>query len=109
MCNFFYHWNHHLLINHIQNNIMKLFLSAVVKWLSGLKWSDFARVISAVEFASNFWIKHPQLTEEEEKKVNLSRLMYVKDWAAKNIPFLSGWKLNVIIELAVAYFNKTKK
>ena len=88
---------------------MRLFLAAVIRWLTSLPWSDFLRVVSAAASASGQWTKDPGMTDAQKEAVNEARNGYVRGWIARNLPFLTGWKLNVILELAVGWLNRTAK
>ena len=88
---------------------MRLFLAAVIRWLTSLPWSDFLRVVSAAASASGQWVKTTDMTDAQKEAVNEARNGYVRGWITRNLPFLTGWKLNVILELAVGWLNRTAK
>ena len=88
---------------------MRVFFIPIIKWLSSLTWSDFGRIVTAVEAASDFWQKSDDMTEAEKAAINASRADQVRAFMGRVFPKLSGWRMNVAMELAVAWFNRTKK
>lgn len=88
---------------------MKLLLSPVIRWLTSLPWADFLRIVGAAAWAGETWVKSAGMTEAEKQVVNASRAKHVREWITTRLPALSGWRMNVAIELAVAYLNRTRK
>ena len=87
---------------------MRIFLAPLLRWFASLSWSDFARIVDAVEGAKNYWPKPPDMSDAEKAAVNVSRAQHVKAFVSRNWPKVSGWMLNLILELAVGWFNRTK-
>ncbi len=89
--------------------MIRLFLPRVLKWIANVDWKQFMLVASAVGNAASIWQKKENMTQAENDAANLSRFQHVSKFITLLIPSLSGWKKNVIIELAVAWFNLQNK
>lgn len=85
--------------------MIRLFLPRVLKWIANVDWKQFLLIASAVANASNIWQKNANMSPAESEAANASRFSHVSKFIALILPSLSGWKKNVIIELAVAWFN----
>ena len=86
--------------------MIRLFYSQVLKWLASVKWEDFVRVVSVVRQAQLYWKKDDSMTDAEKDAVNASRAAHVRQFIEGALSFLTGWKKNVVLELAVAWFNR---
>ena len=84
-------------------------LAPLLRWFASLSWSDFNRVVDAVRGASKYWLKSPEMTDAEKASVNAYRAQHVRDFIARTWPKISGWVLNLVLELAVGWFNRTTK
>lgn len=86
--------------------MIRLFYSQVVKWLAAVRWDDFLRVVSAVSQAQAYLIKTDSMSDAEKAEVNAARVRHVGGFLSRVLPALTGWKKNVVLELAVAWFNR---
>ena len=82
------------------------FLSAVIKWFVALPWADFLRVVAQVPAIAAQFPKTASMFYGEREDMNTARAVALKGWISRAFPKLSGWKLNLVLELAVAYFSK---
>lgn len=82
------------------------FLSSVIKWFVSLPWADFLRVVAQVPAIAEQFPKTASMFQHEKERTNIERAVALKGWISRAFPKLSGWKLNLVLELAVAYFNK---
>ena len=82
------------------------FLATVIKWFVSLPWADFLRVVAQVPAIAEQFPKTASMFQHEKERTNIERATTLKDWISKAFPRLSGWKLNLVLELAVAYTNK---
>jgi hypothetical protein len=88
---------------------MSLALRIVIRWLANLPWSDFLRIVNAAAMASQHWVKSPSQSPAEQTAVNASRAEHVRQFIKTNFPKLSGFVMNALLELAVAWLNKSTK
>ena len=85
--------------------MIRLFLPRVLKWIANVDWKQFLSVASSVANAADLWAKDSKMTQAEIDEANALRFAHVSGFLTTILPSLSGWKKNVIIELAVAWFN----
>lgn len=88
---------------------MKLFLIPLLRWIASLPWADFLRIVGAAGYASGMWLKTPDMSLAERDAVNGSRFEYVRKFITTRFPRINGNVLNVLLELAVFWFNRTSK
>jgi len=88
---------------------MSLALRIVIRWIANLPWSDFLRIVNAAALASQHWTKTASQSPSERAAVNASRANHVRRFIATNFPKLSGFVMNALLELAVAWLNKSSK
>ncbi len=88
--------------------MIRFFLTRVLAWFASISWKDFMRVVTVAEFAADAWRKSNEMTEAQKQAVNQTRAGHVRDWILDNLEWLNGSKLNLVLELAVNWFNSTK-
>jgi hypothetical protein len=85
---------------------MSIALRLVLRWLANLRWSDFLRIVDAANLAAQYWTKSASMTPAERAEINTLRADHVRQFIATNFSKLSGFILNAVLELAVAWLNK---
>lgn len=88
---------------------MKLFLIPVLRWIASLSWVDFLRIVTAVGYAADSWVKSPALTDSEWDAANAARANHVRKFILDRFPGVRGNALNAVLELAVFWFKRTLK
>jgi hypothetical protein len=88
---------------------MSLALRIVIRWIANLPWSDFLRIVNAANLASQHWTKTASQSPAERAAVNVSRANHVRQFMTTAFPKLSGFAINALLELAVAWLNKSTK
>ncbi len=88
--------------------MIKFFLKRILAWFASISWEDFLRIVHAAEEAADLWKKSAELTEVQKQAVNRSRSSYVRDWIYENLDWLTGSRMNLVLEIAVNWLNKTK-
>ncbi len=86
------------------NLILRPLIYPVLRFLASFPWGDFLRVVGAVRHATKTWQKTDTMTDGEREAVNKTRADYVRG----QFPNLAGSRMNLILELAVAYSSRTK-
>lgn len=87
--------------------MMRLIYRLVVKWVSGLKWDDFERVIDWVTAAARQWPRSAGQDDAQRQQTNAKRVEWVDNLIRHAFPQLeSSWVVNVLRELAVAWIRK---
>ena len=89
--------------------MIRFFLSRVLAWLTELPWSDFLRIVRAAALANDKWGKDSAMSAVEISAIQTTRRHSVALFIQRSFPRLTGWKLNVVLELAVAWLNRTTK
>lgn len=88
--------------------VIRFFLTRVLAWIADLPWADFIRIVRSAAFAEDKFTKTPDMSPAEIAEVHASRRQHVADFIARTFALLrAGWKRNVILELAVAWLNRT--
>jgi hypothetical protein len=88
---------------------MKALLAILLRWFASVKWGDFLRVVGAAVKAGELYPKSTVSSKENDAAVNRNRVAHVLNFIAQSIPELTGWKSNLVLELAVGWLNRTKK
>jgi len=88
---------------------MSIPLRLVLRWLAKLPWSDFLRIVTAANLAAQHWPKSAGQSPAARAAINNARANHVRQFITTNFPKLSGFVLNAILELAVAWLNNSKK
>lgn len=88
---------------------MRIFLAPLLRWFASLSWADFTRIVLTVKQAADAWPKAANLSDAEKNNINGLRVIHVQSYIKRAFPNLSGWVLNLVTELAVGWFNRTKK
>lgn len=100
------YWHVGAWIHSLPIDPMKLFLIPILHWIASLPWADFLRIVGAAGYAAGYWTKTPALTDAERDAVNASRATYVRRFISDRFPRINGNVLNVLLELAVFWFNR---
>jgi hypothetical protein len=81
--------------------------AALVRWFSGLKWTDFMRIVGMVEEAAEKWKKPPTLTEAEKAAINQERAGFVITFIRRVFPGIPTGAVNFLNELAVMFSRRS--
>lgn len=87
--------------------MIKFFLARVLSWVAKISWSDFLRIVWAAESAAEQWPKTTAMTDEERSQANADRAAAVSSFITAAFgDKSSGWIVNVLRELAVAWVSR---
>lgn len=76
--------------------MIRFFINRILAWAAGLSGADFKTALALVETAEvNF-------SESSDKRA------YVLNALKSSLPRIATWALGLLLELAVASFNKSK-
>ena len=89
--------------------MIRFYLSRILSWLVSLPWSEFLRVVESVRTAAETWPKADTMSPAEKDAQNARRVEQVTRFIRLNFPSLIGWKLNVVLEIAVAWLKAKSK
>lgn len=88
---------------------MSIPLRLVLRWLANLPWSEFLRIVTAANLAAQHWPKSAGQSPAARAVINNTRAAHVRQFITTNFPKLSGFVMNTLLELAVAWLNKSAK
>ena len=88
---------------------LSLLLIPILRVFTSLKWSDFLRVVDMVALAAEHWQKAEGMSPAEKEEINQRRAGQVRDFITTHFPGVTGSRINLALELALAWLKRTAK
>ncbi len=89
--------------------MIRFFLTRVLSWIGKISWTEFLQIVSSASNAASLFPKADNLSDADKAAVNVNRAAHVSNVISRVWKTLPTWAVNLVRELAVAWFNREAK